>query len=188
LRCPATDRSWALDAVVAPWQYLEPISKLVLQLKFQNRFSIGRAFGLLLGEKLRPRRQRIDFLVPVPLHRQRLRTRSFNQADEIATVLGRTLGLPLFRHAVRRIHSTVTQTTLTLRQRLKNVEHAFQVDARFDGLRLALVDDVITSGATINALARACRAAGATRIEAWAVARTTATDCDSTADATVTCR
>jgi predicted amidophosphoribosyltransferase len=109
-RCPADPSDWSLDAVVAPYLYCEPVSTLILDFKYRNRLSLGRAFGLLLADEVPPRGGFADRIVPVPLHRARLRERSFNQADEIATALARVLGIPLLTGGIQRHVATRSQT------------------------------------------------------------------------------
>jgi ComF family protein len=180
--CPAGSPGWNLDALRAPFLYTAPLAVYVQRLKFARQHRLGRALGLLLARDIAeallcsgaPDREALlcDALVPVPLHRRRLRERTFNQADEIARPLARTLGIPLKTAGIRRELHTPAQTGLARAERLANLERAFSVRSRLDGLRIAIVDDVITTGATVNALAGALKAAGAIHVEAWGVART----------------
>jgi ComF family protein len=112
-----------------------------------------------------------DCLIPVPLHPTRLRQRGYNQALEIARPIAARLKIPLEVHAVRRIRATPAQALLPLRERARNVRGAFFARTRFDGRRVAIVDDVMTSGHTANSLAQCLRRAGAEDIEVWVVAR-----------------
>jgi ComF family protein len=110
--------------------------------------------------------------VPVPLHARRLRERGFNQATEIASALGRALERPVLLAGIRRRGAQVAQAGRGAAERLENVATAFAVERDLAGARLAIVDDVVTTGATVNALAAALRGAGAARCDVWAVART----------------
>jgi ComF family protein len=111
-------------------------------------------------------------VLPVPLHSARLRERGYNQALEIARVLARRLKLPLATDAVRRTRATATQTTLPRTQRARNVRNAFAVRTdELNGKHVAIVDDVMTSGHTIDALAKVLRRAGAKEISVWIIAR-----------------
>jgi ComF family protein len=112
-----------------------------------------------------------DCLVPVPLHPSRLRERGYNQALEIARPMAARHKIPLAIDAVRRIRATSAQAQLPLRERARNVRGAFIARTRFDGRRVAIVDDVMTSGHTANSLAQCLRRAGAVDIEVWVVAR-----------------
>ena len=109
-------------------------------------------------------------LVPVPLHRNRLRRRGYNQAVELARPLGRALGLPVAPRLCRRQRPTPAQAELTGSDRRRNVRGAFAVAAPVPR-HVAIVDDVVTTGSTVGELARVLRRAGAERVEVWAVAR-----------------
>jgi ComF family protein len=144
----------------------------VQALKFHGVRALGRAFGLLLAYELERRNVSVDALIPVPLHASRLRERSYNQAAEIARVVAAELDIPLHVHGACRVRATAAQTTLDVADRNLNVAGAFVVEKDYTGRRVALIDDVITTGATVNALAAAVRLAGAAAVSAWAIART----------------
>jgi len=114
-----------------------------------------------------------DFLVPVPLHPLKLREREFNQAAVLAAHLSRATEIPLAENILRRVLATATQTLLTREKRASNMENAFAArpGTRLEGRRIVLVDDVFTTGATTNASAKALRAAGASEVCVWTVAR-----------------
>lgn len=180
--CPASLPGWRLDAIRAPFVYRAPLSHCVQRLKFARQHRLGRALGLLLARELggdstargTPADNSTDcnMLVAVPLHPRRLRERRFNQADEIARPIARAFDVALQSRGIRRALHTGAQTGLARAERLVNLESAFRVSCRLDGARIAIVDDVITTGATVNSLAAALKEAGAGRVEAWAVART----------------
>ncbi|HEX6999375.1 MAG TPA: ComF family protein [Gammaproteobacteria bacterium] len=160
-----------LAAIVAPFRYAPPLDRHVQALKFGGARRLGRALGLLLADVVAPRAAARDALVPVPLHPVRLRERGYNQAVEIARPLAARFRLPLL-HGIARRRATPPQTGLDARARARNVRGAFAVRRPLDHLRVAIVDDVFTTGATLRALAAALRAAGAADVEAWAVAHT----------------
>lgn len=114
-----------------------------------------------------------DFIVPVPLHPLKLREREFNQAERLARYLSRHTKIPLQSRCLRRIHHTATQTLLNRGQRASNMKNAFTVTEckSLGKLRIVLVDDVFTTGATTNACAQALRRAGAAEVCVWTVAR-----------------
>lgn len=114
-----------------------------------------------------------DALVPVPLHPVKEREREFNQAARLAGHLGRATGLPVERRLVERVRFTPTQTALSRTERTRNVQRAFRVRPGRDltGRRFVVIDDVLTTGATTSACARALREAGAADVWVWTVAR-----------------
>ena len=134
---------------------------------------MGRALGQLLAKVVENRglSETVDALIPVPLHRRRLRERGFNQAFEIARPIATAAGLPLLIRGIHRCANTRPQSLLAAHERRRNLRGAFQTGRRFDGMDVAVIDDVITTGATVNALAASLRDAGAGEIHAWALAR-----------------
>jgi ComF family protein len=114
-----------------------------------------------------------DAIVPVPLHPLKAREREFNQAGRLAARLGRATGLPVLRRALRRVRFTATQTAFSRDQRQRNMRGVFQASAggSIEGRRLVVIDDVLTTGATTSACARALRKAGAADVSVWTVAR-----------------
>lgn len=167
----------AYDATVTAADYALPVDRLVLQLKFGARLAHARLFGELLGVAWATSTQPDlpDLLCPVPLGPQRLAERGFNQALEIARPLGRALGgVPVRARLLRRPQDTPAQSSLEWGQRRANVAHAFTLDAgaAVYGRHVGLVDDVMSSGATLDALARECKRAGAARVSNFVFART----------------
>ena len=171
-RCPRQTAPWQVDSVVAPFVYAPPLDHHIHQLKYAGARSLGRAFGLLLAHVVRGACSDVDALVAVPVHPTRLRERGYNQAIEIARPLCRTLGMPVLLRGIERRHASPSQTGGGAAQRRATVAAAFRVTRSLAGLRIAIVDDVITTGATVNALAAALLAAGAARCIAVAAART----------------
>ena len=163
----------AFDAALAAGLYAFPLDRLVLALKRGADLSIAAALGTALARAAAAQGavSRVDVLVPMPLAVERQRARGMNQAREIARAVSQASGLPLARGLLRLRHGT-PQAALPWRERLRNVRGAFAAARAFEGSRVALVDDVMTTGATASAAASALRAAGAVRIEAWVVART----------------
>lgn len=170
--CVEHDAGWCTDAVRAPYVYGDPLDRYIYALKFAGERKIGRAFGQLLAAAVSAERPRINALVAVPLHRSRLLERGYNQALEIARSLACELRLPILRGGIVRRHATPPQTRLRARLRQENLRFAFEANRDLRNYRIAIVDDVITTGATVNSLALTLRAAGASYVEAWAVART----------------
>jgi len=113
----------------------------------------------------------VDLIIPMPLAPLRLAERGFNQALEIARIVSRMKGIALAPTACRRVRESVPQATLPWQERARNIRGAFVCDMDLRGVRVAVVDDVLTTGATLNELARNLRKAGASEIQGWMVAR-----------------
>lgn len=164
-RRPAYDASRALFA------YAFPADRLVQALKYRHRLALAAYFSRLLAATGRP--GQVDCVVPLPMHGRALRERGFNQAVEIARPLARAWQLPLCLDAARRLRDGPPQATLAGAARRRNVRGAFEADGRFfAGRSVLVVDDVMTTGATLEAFARELKRAGAIRVENVVVART----------------
>lgn len=163
----------ANGAIVAALSYEYPVDRMLTGAKFHRQLHFARALGELLAEVVEARRARLpDLLVPVPLHRHRLATRGYNQAVEIARPVAERLRIKPALSLCERRKPTAEQTGLSAAERRSNLRGAFVVQSPCAGARVAILDDVITTGSTTAALAEALRIAGAAYIEVWAVART----------------
>lgn len=171
--CPAClKRPRAFDAAFAAFVLAPPVQQGIHALKYQARFQQAALLSAAAASALRQRGEPLpDLLLPVPLHWRRQWWRGYNQSLELARGLGNALGLPVDATAAQRLRHTVDQIGQTAAERRHNLKGAFAVSPRVAGRHLALIDDVMTTGATLEELARACKAAGAARVEAWAVAR-----------------
>nr|WP_240702206.1 ComF family protein [Trinickia terrae] len=163
------------DATLALADYRAPLDSLALGLKFRARLALGREFAARLAQladdRLAPG-EWPDVIAPVPLASRRLVERGFNQAWQIAKPLGRALRVPADATLVERTAYTAPQSRLDLEARRHNVGTAFRVEKPVRGLHVAIVDDVMTSGATLEALARTLKAAGARRVTNFVALRT----------------
>ena len=152
----------------------EGAQALIHLLKYREKPSVGVRLGRMLGEAVRgdSRMSGVDLILPVPLHRSRVRERGYNQSALIARGVGEALGRPVEEKALARTRATRTQTELSAEERVQNVSAAFVVrrPERVAGLRLLLVDDVITTGSTLDACAGVLLEAGAAEVFASAVA------------------
>lgn len=167
-RCLA--RPPAFDATFAVLAYRFPADVLVQALKFRSELALAGVFGRLLAERAAAA-ERVDLVVPVPLHPRRLRERGFNQAMEIARHAVRITGGRLDPHLCQRTVDTPAQFGLPMDARERNVRGAFQCRS-FVGKRVAVVDDVMTTGSTLDEIARTLKNAGAERVVNWVIART----------------
>ena len=176
-RCGACrERPPAFDRLLALWTYRPPLDAVIQGLKFRRLDYLGRHLALALADGLGEDLDgfdNIDGVVPVPLHWRRRLARGYNQAERIASPLAARLGLPLVP-ALRRTRRTPPQTSLGKAERLANLRQAFRVPrpGRIRGLRLLLVDDVATTGATLDMAAAALKRAGAAAVTAVVAART----------------
>ncbi len=163
-------RPYAFDAAVARFEYGFPMDRLVQRFKYAGDLALGRWLALRLAERVADL-PRPDVLVAPPLAPDRLRERGFNQSVELARTLTRRLGVRQDVASLRRRRATVPQAALGRSARQANLRGAFACRGTFAGLHVAIVDDVMTTGATAHTLARVLKAAGAERVSAWAVAR-----------------
>lgn len=154
---------------LAAFTYSFPLDKLVQALKYGERLMLAGALASRLAQRVATRP---DCLLAMPLHPSRLRERGFNQSLELARHIAGNLNIPLLPHACQRVRDTPPQSALTWRERGKNMRKAFAVTQDFSGKHVAVVDDVMTSGASLNELALALRRAGVHKVSAWVIART----------------
>lgn len=151
--------------------YAFPVNILVQRLKYAAELPLADFLAEQVAQAVAAQ-PLPDLILPMPLHPRRLGERGFNQAVEIGRKLALRLGVPLHAEACQRLRDTPAQAGLDLEARRRNLRGAFQCDADLAGLRVALLDDVMTSGASLDELAQAARNAGARAVEAWVVART----------------
>jgi len=168
-QCQRRPPPW--QAAWAPFRYGWPLDRLESRFKFGADLAAGRVLATLWQREPRPPSLPPALLV-VPLHRQRLRQRGYNQALELARPLARALGVPLHVDALRRVRPTGAQTERDAADRRRNVRGAFAVrEGTALPAHVALLDDVMTTGATLAEAARVLRRAGVRRVEVWALAR-----------------
>jgi len=168
----------AFSRVEAPWRYAFPIDALVTRFKHQAKWPLGRLLAGLMSQHLlhsfTEGLPRPECLLPVPLAAKRLRRRGFNQATLLARWLSQSLQLPLEERLLQRIQDTPAQQELDAAARRRNLRRAFALapGSTIEGRHLALVDDVLTTGATAESLARLLKKAGAARVDVYCLART----------------
>jgi ComF family protein len=163
----------AISATRCAYRYAWPVDHLLRALKYRHVLSHARVLGLLLADRLQqdPGYVPPDLVCPVPLGRRRYAERGFNQSLEIGRVLAARLGVPLRAQLLERVRETPEQVGLSRAARRRNVREAFAVTGEVDHGRIAILDDVVTTGSTVGEIARLLQRAGAARLEAWAVAR-----------------
>ena len=143
------------------------------RLKYRKKVSLARPLGLMLSNELSAQLDDFspDLIIPVPLHTQRLKQRNFNQAREISRALSRELAIPVNSTRLVRHRHTAPQQGLSADARKNNLCNAFSVTAPFNGLKVLLVDDVMTTGETVRACSRVLVAAGAMEVRVAVVCR-----------------
>lgn len=166
----------SFDATLALADYRPPLDALALGLKFRARLMLAREFAQRLArlaqDSWQDRSERPDVIAPVPLARQRLTERGYNQAWQIARPLARALTVRGDATLLHRVIHTAPQSRLDLEARRLNVGRAFKVAEPVQGLHVGIVDDVMTTGATLDALASTLKAAGARRVTNFVALRT----------------
>jgi ComF family protein len=175
LRCGTCDRTWvknpcphcerrgsALAAVAAAAAFDGPAREAVHALKYEGRHAIGSLLGRLMARAAPP--EEVTMVAPVPLHPRRRRERGYDQAAILARHVGRSIDVPVEPAAARRVRYTMQQATLDQTKRALNVAGAFAAEEWVEGERILLVDDVYTTGATLEACATALRNAGAVSV------------------------
>lgn len=168
--CQQTPR--AFDAAFAPFLLETPVQQGIHALKYRAQFAQAELLGRAFAERWRARGvARPALLIPVPLHWRRQWWRGYNQSLQLARAIGRELGIAVDATVAQRLRPTADQIGQTAAQRRRNLRGAFAVSPRIAGHHVALLDDVMTTGTTLEELAGACRGAGAAAVEAWAIAR-----------------
>jgi ComF family protein len=155
----------------AVYFYSFPLDKLIQGMKYGEQLLLAHAFSKKLVQRI-DKNDLPDYIIAMPLHPAKLRERGFNQSQLLAATVARELKLKLLPNACQRVRDTPPQSALPWKERKKNVRNAFSCDMDLTGKRVALVDDVLTTGASLNALAEAVSKKGAIQISAWVVART----------------
>lgn len=163
----------AFDRTHALFNYAYPIAQILQRYKYRQALHIAQSFSTLMLQRFYGI-SGFDRIIPMPLHPRRLAERGFNQSLEIARLLNKQLHGTLDTASCQRIRFSPPQASLPLKARVKNMRGAFRCEQRFDGQRVLLIDDVMTTGASLHALAATVKAAGASHVECWVVARTQA--------------
>lgn len=164
----------AFDNTYAPYTHQGAIRYLINQCKFNGTYKNTRVLGLLLANYLRKQNVTLpELIIPVPLHPKRYRQRGFNQTLEIAKIITRELSIPIDNDCCQRIKNTDHQISLTAKQRQQNIKGAFQAIKTPNARHIAILDDVMTTGATTNELAKTLRETGVSQIDIWVCARAT---------------
>jgi ComF family protein len=166
------------DAAVTAFDYRFPLDRLVQRFKFSGDLAIGAYLGRALAAAVITT-PRPDLILASPASAARIRERGFNQALVLARSVAARVGVALEPATVRKIRHTPPQAGLDRQERRRNLRQAFECHRRLDGLHVALVDDVMTTGSTLAAVAAELKRAGAVRVSGWVLARTPSPDSGS---------
>jgi len=162
-----------LDQAIAPLLYRDPVSEMIRALKYREKLAFARTAASVISEAALKRGvKKPDLICSVPMTTQALRKRGFNQSALIALLSGYRLGIPVTNHLLRKVRQTAHQSDLSAKERRGNLKNAFRCQRRVAGRHVVIVDDVLTTGATVNELARVLKKAGAARVDVWVCART----------------
>ncbi|MDH5181080.1 MAG: ComF family protein [Gammaproteobacteria bacterium] len=160
------------EQTISAFRYTSPLAKLITDLKFNQRLAAARLLGDLLADELQANAPPMpECLIPVPLHPKRIRERGFNQSLEIARRVGKQLAIPVDADLCHRTRHTAPQTGLDAKARRQNIRHAFALRQPCRYKHIAIIDDVITTGHTVNETAALFRKQGVEQIRIWSVAR-----------------
>lgn len=144
---------------------------MILELKFQEKLRNARLLASLFHEQLPIDGQRPEILIPVPLHAKRLKERGYNQSLELAKELGNLMNIPIDTKSCRRSRYTERQADLSIKDKKGNVKNAFEVINKPAARHVAIIDDVMTSGHTVDEFARVLKKAGVERVDVWVMTR-----------------
>lgn len=161
----------AFNKTHAPYLYHGIMRYLIIHLKFNQQYKNARLLGYLLANYLQKMVELPETIIPVPLYSQRFRERGFNQSTEIAKSLSKQLKIPINTHACIRTRNTPHQIDLPAKQRITNIKNAFTINSPINARHVAVVDDVMTTGSTVNELAKVLKKSGINRIDIWVCAR-----------------
>lgn len=165
----------AFDTSIIPYHYQKPVDLFIQQFKYNAKLYYGELLSQLLIAHLKKNAVNLpQALIPMPLHPRRQRERGFNQALEITKSISRHLDIPIIKNAVIRSKNTLSQTTLSAKERKKNMRQVFELtDKTIQYHHVAIIDDVVTTGVTVNELAKTLKRANIDQIDIWACARAT---------------
>lgn len=160
-----------LDCLKALFRYESPIKQFVLNLKFQQKLYPARLFAQCFLNRCKPN-FKMDAIIAVPLAKERLRARGYNQSVEVAKGLAKQLAIPLYTEVLYKKRDSKSQSDLNKKQREKNLSYTdFKLSSSFVGKRILLIDDVYTTGTTLRCIAKGLKLHGVEYVEAWVICR-----------------
>ena len=159
-----------IDNAYAPWLYQPPLSNLIQDFKYHHHLFLAPFLSQCMLKETPERINHYDFLIPMPIHKKRLQYRGYNQTSLLSKTLSKRTGLPINQALCQRVIFKSPQASLNKADRLKNTDNVFQAK-QVENKRLLLVDDMLTTGATANALAKVLKQQGALEVSLWCIAR-----------------
>jgi len=162
------------EKMLTPYLYDMPIMKIILDLKFKKQLANARVLGELVAQYLQSfyeTKPLPDTIIPMPLHTKRLRERGFNQALEIARPISRFFNIPINTQLMARVKHTNAQATLDKKARQQNIKNAFYLKKSMENAFIAVIDDVYTTGSTMQEFCSTLKKGGVKEIHVWCVAR-----------------
>ncbi|HRH91417.1 MAG TPA: hypothetical protein PLW01_05825, partial [Agitococcus sp.] len=170
--CTCHPEDWPFIACLSAFEYQFPINKLIGQYKNQARLSLCQSFAQSLAAQIKKQKQPLpELLLPVPLSPEKLAKRGFNQSLELAKDLGKILSIPVDYHLLQTVGQGKSQKQLNRRQRQAMNTEQFYLTNKIQQTHIAIIDDVITTGATVKTIAQILQKQGVTHIQAWSIAR-----------------
>ncbi len=163
----------SVDQAIAAYHFEEPLRTLLHEFKYHEGLYLCSFLATLILNAIPPMAKKTQCLIPVPMHPQRLRQRGFNQAAELTKQLGNALKLPYDLSHCKKIINTAPQASLNAEQRRKNLRQAFHAEP-LPYQHITLVDDLLTTGSTVNELAKILKEQGVAQVDVWCCARVTA--------------
>jgi len=158
------------------FSYDYPLDRLLQHYKYKESLHLADTFASLFTKRLLDvaanKHTQTDLIIPMPMHNERLKQHGFNKVLEIARLISRNRQIKLDFTSCQRTKLTPPQASLPLKERIKNIRGVFHCDKNLQDLNIALVDDVMTTGASLNELAKTLKQAGAAHVECWVIART----------------
>ena len=167
-------QSSSVDYTISVYHYETPLDYMISQMKFQQKLSYAAILGELLKSRileLTPDSVMPDAILPMPLHKKRIVKRGFNQSIEISRAIVRNKPLPVLLNAVKRSKETMEQAKLSKKDRQKNIRGCFEIFSAPIYSHIVIIDDVVTTGATVNELAKTLKNVGVKRVGVWSIAR-----------------
>ena len=171
------EQNLSFQRVYAAFLYQDPIAQLLIDLKFKQKLMYAKVLGTLMADyftQYYQKENKPQLIIPVPLHKERLQERGYNQALELARPIAKSLQIPIDKYSCVRVKPTAAQSLLPFNERQSNVRQAFAIQKPLAVKYAVIIDDIMTTGSTVKELSQVLRNAGVTKIDVWCCAKTVA--------------